>query len=70
MEYGLEMIGNIFENFIFAYVGISVPILLENVKIQLVLIGCVSLLVSRAISVFTVSFFVNLCKKQPIPFSH
>lgn len=62
--------GNIFENFIFAYVGISVPILLENVKLPLVLIGCAALLISRATSVFIVSFFVNLCKKRPIPFSH
>jgi NhaP-type Na+/H+ or K+/H+ antiporter len=70
VEYGIEMVGNIFENFIFAYVGISVPIVLENVKLSLVLLGCVALLVSRALSVFTISLVVNSCKKVPIPFSH
>lgn len=70
VEYGIECIGNIFENFIFAYVGISVPILLENVKFSLVLLGCIALVISRAISVFSVSLLVNSCKKVPIPFSH
>lgn len=53
--------GNISENFIFAYVGISVPIMLENVKFSLVLLGCVALVVSRAVSVFSVSLCVNAC---------
>ena len=61
IEYGIDTIGNISENFIFAYVGISVPIMMENVKLSLVLLGCVALLVSRAISVFSVSIFVNAC---------
>jgi NhaP-type Na+/H+ or K+/H+ antiporter len=71
VEYGVEMVGNISENFIFAYVGISVPIMISNVKFSLVLIGCVALVVSRAISVFIVAFFVNKCRKRnKIPFSH
>lgn len=40
------MIGNLSENFVFAYVGISVPIMINNLKIDLVVIGCISLLVS------------------------
>ena len=55
------MIGNIGENFVFAYVGISVPIMIENVKLPLVLIGCLALFVSRAVSIFSVSIFVNMC---------
>lgn len=64
------MIGNISENFIFAYVGISVPIMMDNVKFSLVLIGAVGLLVSRAISIFFVSIFVNIFRKRKIPLSH
>jgi len=70
IEYGIDTIGNISENFIFAYVGISVPIMMENVKLSLVLLGIVALVVSRAISVFSVSIFVNACRRVKIPFSH
>jgi len=34
---------------------------MENVKLSLVLLGIVALVVSRAISVFSVSIFVNAC---------
>ena len=44
--------------------------MLENVKFSLVLIGCVALIVSRAISVFSVSLVVNAFRKIKIPFSH
>lgn len=33
VEYGVDTVGNIFEHFIFAYVGISVPIVLQNAKL-------------------------------------
>lgn len=70
IEYGTEMIGNLSENFVFAYVGISVPIMINNLKIELVLIGCFALVVSRAISIFSVSILVNAFKREKIPFSH
>ena len=70
VEYGTETIGNISENFIFAYVGISVPIMMDNVKFSLVLIGCVALVASRAVSIFSVSLVVNAFRKVKIPFSH
>ncbi len=64
------MIGNISENFVFAYVGISVPIMMDNFKFSLVLIGCIALVVSRAISIFSVSILVNAFRRTKIPFSH
>jgi len=64
------MIGNISENFVFAYVGISIPIMLSNIKISLVIIGCVSLVISRAISIFSVSVLINMFRKVKIPFTH
>lgn len=70
VEFGVEMIGNISENFVFAYVGISVPIMLSNLKIELVLIGCAALVISRAVSIFSVSVLINMFKKVKIPFSH
>ena len=70
IEYGIEMIGNISENFIFAYVGISVPIMINDMKVDLILLGIVSLVTSRAISIFSVSLVVNYFRKIPIPFSH
>lgn len=43
------------ENFIFAYVGISVPLMINDVSISYVLIGIVALIVSRFLSVVIIS---------------
>ena len=66
----METIGNLSENFVFAYVGISAPIMLQEVKFSLVFIGIIALLVSRGVSIFVVSILVNRFRKTPIPFSH
>jgi len=64
------MVGNLSENFVFAYVGMSVPIMTTNLKLDLVVIGCVALVLSRAISIFSVSIVVNAFRRVKIPFSH
>lgn len=43
------------ENFIFAYVGISVPLMINDVNLWYVLIGIVALIVSRFLSVAIVA---------------
>jgi len=58
------------ENFIFAYVGISVPLMINDVNIYYVLIGIVALVVSRFSSVVIVACCVNIFKKEKIRFSH
>lgn len=58
------------ENFIFAYVGISVPLMINDVNIYYVLIGIVALVVSRFLSVLIVALCVNPFKKDKILFAH
>lgn len=58
------------ENFIFAYVGISVPLMISDVNISYVMIGIVALITSRYLSVLIVSLVVNPFKEEKIPFSH
>ena len=58
------------ENFIFAYLGISVPLMINDVNIYYVIIGIIALVVSRFVSVAVVAFFVNPFKKEKIPLSH
>jgi NhaP-type Na+/H+ or K+/H+ antiporter len=70
VEFFVETAGFISENFIFAYLGISIPLMWSNFNWQLVLIGCIALVVSRTASVMIVSLFVNCFKKEKIPFSH
>jgi hypothetical protein len=43
------------ENFIFAYVGISVPLMINDVNIYYVLVGIVALVTSRFLSVLIVA---------------
>lgn len=70
IEYVVETLGFISENFVFAYLGISIPLMMVNLQWPLVAIGCVALLVSRFVSVFIVSFVVNIFRRHKIPFSH
>lgn len=44
--------------------------MINHLNIRLVLVGCLSLILSRFISVFIISIIVNRFKKQKIPFSH
>jgi solute carrier family 9 (sodium/hydrogen exchanger), member 6/7 len=62
IEYLVEMIANMSENFLFCYLGISIPIMFTSVKYSLVLVGIIALLVSRFFSVYITSIIINLCK--------
>lgn len=66
----VEMTCNISENFVFAYMGLSVPMTLATVKFELIGIAIVALLVSRAGSVIITSYFVNIFRKDKIPWSY
>jgi hypothetical protein len=70
IEYLVDTIGFTTENFVFAYLGISIPLMLEEVNISLTLIGIGALFVSRAFAVFTTSYFVGLFDGKKVPFSH
>jgi sodium/hydrogen exchanger 8 len=70
IEYWVDTLGFTTENFVFAYLGISIALWFKSVNINHVLIGIVVLLVTRTISVFLVSWLLNKCRKRKIPFSH
>jgi sodium/hydrogen exchanger 3 len=70
IEYLTEWLGLMSENFIFAYVGISVPLMINDVNIYYVLVGIVALVTSRFLSVLIVAVWVNPFKKDKIRFSH
>ena len=70
VEFFVETAGFISENFVFAYLGISIPLMMVNLNWPLVLIGWFALLVSRIISVLIVSLAVNIFRKDKIKFSH
>ena len=56
VESMVEMTCNISENFVFAYMGLSVPITLNTIKFELIGIGVIALLASRTISVLITSY--------------
>ena len=70
IDFLTECLGLMSENFIFAYVGISVPLMINDVSLSYVLIGIIALVVSRYLSVAIVSCCVNPFKTDKIPFSH
>lgn len=66
----MDTIGFTTENFVFAYLGISIPLTLSEINYHLTALGILALLVSRAVAVFSTSFFVSLFDKKKVPFSH
>lgn len=72
IEFLVEMIANMSENFLFCYLGISIPIMFTSAKFSLVLVGIVALLVSWFFSVYITSFVINITNmtKKKIPLSY
>lgn len=70
IEYMVDTIAFTTENFIFAYLGICIPLLIENINFHHVGAGLAALLVARTISVLIIAFFVNRFKKKKIPIAH
>ncbi|CAI2387640.1 unnamed protein product [Moneuplotes crassus] len=65
----LQVISSIAEIFIFAYLGLSFPLISVKTPPALVLMGTFGLLFSRAISIFGISLLVNKITKEKICFS-
>lgn len=56
VESMVEMTCNISENFVFAYMGLSVPIIMNTIRFELIGIGVLALVVSRVVSVLLTSY--------------
>ena len=72
IEFLVEMACNMSENFLFCYLGISIPLTIINAKPTLILVGIIALLISRFFSVYLTSLLINACKaaKKHIPLSY
>jgi NhaP-type Na+/H+ or K+/H+ antiporter len=70
VEYLVDTIAFTTENFIFAYLGICIPLLVEEINFAHVGAGLLAFVISRICSVMIVSFVLNLIKTKKIPFSH
>jgi sodium/hydrogen exchanger 8 len=65
----LKLIASTAEIFIFAYLGLSFPLISVKTPPVLVLIGSFGLLFSRAIAIFGISLIINLISGEKIKFS-
>lgn len=71
IEYMVDTIAFTTENFVFAYLGLCIPLMIDSLNLYHVGAGLIALLVSRFLSVIITSWFVNRTKKKKkIPFSH
>jgi NhaP-type Na+/H+ or K+/H+ antiporter len=70
IDHLVEGAGYICENFVFAYLGVSIPMSINLINPRMIWVGCVALLGSRFISVAVISLFVNCFKKEKVPLSH
>lgn len=70
VESMIEMTCNVSENFVFAYMGLSIPITMDTIRFELIGIGTVALIVSRTVSVLFTSYLVNRFRTEKIPFSY
>lgn len=70
IEYLVDTVGFTTENFVFAYLGISIPLTLEEVNYPMAALGIAALMISRAVAVLFTSSLVGCCNKKKIPFSH
>ena len=64
IEFLIEMACNISENFVFAYLGISVALMIEDSIPVLILIGLVALNVSRFLSIGITMLIINIFRKD------
>lgn len=70
IEYMTDTIAYTIENFVFAYLGMCIPLQIDKANFIHVGLGLGALLVSRYLSVFIISFIVNKFNKKRIPFTH
>ena len=72
IEFLVEMTCNMSENFLFCYLGISIPVTITNAKLSLIIVGIIALLLSWIISVGLTSILINITKtaRKRIPFTY
>ena len=70
IEFLIEMACNISENFVFAYLGISVALMIEDSIPILILVGLTALNVSRFVSIWVTTLIINIFRKDKLPFSY
>lgn len=64
IEYMVDTIALTTENFIFAYLGIWIPLMAKSINLYHVLIGLGAFILARPIGVFCVGFFINKFSKK------
>lgn len=70
IEYMIDTIAFSVENFIFAYLGVSIPMLYDDINVIHLITGIGALMVSRTVSIFVITALINCFKKKKIPLSH
>ena len=70
IEYMVDTIAFSIENFVFAYLGVWIPVLIDDINIEHFLAGVLALIIGRTLSVFIVAWFTNMFKRKKIPLSH
>lgn len=72
IEFLVEMLSNMSENFLFCYLGISIPITITNAKLSLIVVGIIALLLSRILSVWLTAVIINFSRTawKHIPFTY
>jgi NhaP-type Na+/H+ or K+/H+ antiporter len=59
IEYLVDTVGYTTENFVFAYLGLSIPLTLKEVNYSLILIGIASMMISRTVAIVFTSSLVQ-----------
>lgn len=59
IEYLVDTVGYTTENFVFAYLGLSIPLTLKEVNYSLILIGIASMMISRTVAIVFASSLVQ-----------
>ena len=60
VEFLIELMCNISEGFVFAYLGISVALMIETSKLSVILVGLISLNASRFLSIWITMGIINI----------
>ena len=70
IEYLVDTVGYTTENFVFAYLGLSIPLTLKEVNYPLIGIGIASMMIARTVAIFAASTLVRCFDSKKVPFSH
>ena len=70
IEYLVDTVGYTTENFVFAYLGLSIPLTLKEVNYPLIAVGIVSMMIARTVAIIFASSLVQWFDSKKVPFSH